>query len=79
MKEKICKNCKRWDREEGTSDTELPKSGKGICLWAVHSDPYSDETEDSMVVMDGSMYMAMLFTAPEHYCKEFLEREEDNQ
>lgn len=65
-----CSACDFWDIEK------TPDHGKSpdycLCLKAV---PSWSGDDSPMLVEDGSMYMAELFTHKDHYCSSFKEKE----
>lgn len=63
-----CSKCKFWDM------LKKPRNGTGeahgLCGQAVE---HGDD-KDAMIVQDGSMYLAELYTRGDHGCKEFKEK-----
>ncbi len=72
-----CKDCKWWDVEKESDYYEIKEqqaNGKGLCLKAIEAWSYNAH-ESLMVTVDGSQYMALLFTKPEFGCVLFEEKE----
>lgn len=68
---KECKTCKFWDITfEGDGPPEKDYD-YGQCLKALMYE-YQETHGSPMMVADGSQYMAILMTKPDHYCKEYI-------
>ncbi len=63
----ICSLCFFWDRDK---KPEHAKKAHGLCLCAVE---YGND-DDAMIVQDASMYLAQLYTAEDHGCKQFRKK-----
>lgn len=72
-----CKNCKWWDQEKDKDWCDIKQEyelGRGMCLKAVES--WSEKSSESlMVTLDGSQYMALLFTKGDFGCVLFEEKD----
>lgn len=77
-----CSNCKHWMADEqlpkrwdydGCDYTNVIAPSHGLCTKAEMWDRgWKDESDvPAMVAMDGSEYMANLYTHADHCCKEF--------
>lgn len=80
-----CDSCKHWGREDDTHDQAqvlgVRKCWSAVELWEasewnadsdrVAKPEYSDQ---KMFVMDGSSYMASLFTKPDFFCAHFEQK-----
>lgn len=75
MEKEECSTCRRWDLEyRGNKPCEVSDLPHGQCLNALeYWDGESSEIKSRpMVTLDGSCYMAILMTLPNHSCKEWV-------
>jgi len=72
-KKQECSTCGYWVLEyDLITRNQLPKGDKlrGQCLAALEI--WAEDSKlAAMVTADGSCYMAVLLTKPDHYCKEY--------
>lgn len=72
VNKECCKTCTFWlSCTENDEDGFGHKETHGLCGRAVMEDHSLDTIDEPMVTMDGSQYMANLYTKFDHYCKEW--------
>ena len=69
MMEKSCRTCEYWDEKDTIDKDCTSLRNHRLCTAAVHIKSISGDNQ--MVVCDASNYMGMLYTSPDHLCKEY--------
>lgn len=80
---KECGTCHYWDViYQGQIPYAVKNLPHGQCLKALMYDSYEKDCPgelDPMITLDGSMYMSILMTRPDHSCKEYKERKKNGR
>lgn len=72
---KCCSNCMYWDEKQQWDEDFKHMKENRLCTGAIH---ISDvQKEEPVVVCDGSCYMGLLYTTPNHFCKLYIKDEKE--
>lgn len=66
---KNCNTCGHWVSPVDIQLLNRYSKIHGQCMKALMAEPAALLLDEPMIVMDGSYYMAVLFTLPDHSCK----------